>query len=89
MGMRGAYAGELATRRICPAMPGSRWINVESRAASTLGLPSRLITCPATCGKSGSFTSDEEIDVLTPQPGLYAALVHGFQTDQVAGGPGA
>jgi hypothetical protein len=40
-------------------------------------------------GKSGSFTSDEEIDVLTPEPGLYAALVHGFQTDEITGGPGA
>ena len=53
-----------------------------------------LYYCPtlSTCtevGKSGSFTSEEEIDVLTPQPGLYAALVHGFQTDNVAGGPGA
>jgi subtilisin family serine protease len=47
---------------------------------------------PTTCtqvGQSGSFTSDEEIDLLAPEPGLYAALVHGFETDQVAGGPGA
>jgi len=40
-------------------------------------------------GQSGSFTSEEEIDLMTPEPGLYAALVHGFQTDQSAGGPGA
>jgi hypothetical protein len=40
-------------------------------------------------GKSGSFTSEEEIDLILPEPGLYAALVHGFQTDQSAGGPGA
>ena len=26
---------------------------------------------------------------MAPEPGLYAALVHGFETDQVAGGPGA
>lgn len=40
-------------------------------------------------GESGSFTSAEEVDLITPQAGLYAALVHGFATDQVAGGPGA
>ena len=34
-------------------------------------------------------TSDEEIDIRQPQPGQYAVLVHGFETDQVAGGPGA
>jgi hypothetical protein len=40
-------------------------------------------------GQSGDFTSNEEIDVTTPTPGLYVAAVHGFETDQVAGGPGA
>jgi len=40
-------------------------------------------------GQSGSFTSNEEIDLTTPTPGLYVAAVHGFETDQVAGGPGA
>jgi hypothetical protein len=47
---------------------------------------------PTTCtqvGQSGSFTSAEEIDLVFPEPGLYAALVHGFETDQVVGGPGA
>jgi hypothetical protein len=39
--------------------------------------------------KSDGVTSDEEIDVRLPQPGPYAVLVHGFETDQVAGGPGA
>ena len=53
-----------------------------------------LYHCPtlATCtevGQSGGFTSEEEIDLITPEPGLYAALVHGFQTDQAAGGAGA
>ena len=53
-----------------------------------------LFRCPTptTCtqvGQSGSFTSAEEIDLISPSPGLYAALVHGFETDQVAGGPGA
>jgi subtilisin family serine protease len=47
---------------------------------------------PTTCtqvGQSGSLTSAEGIDLVTPEPGLYAALVHGFETDQVAGGLGA
>ncbi len=39
--------------------------------------------------ESGGFTSDEEINVLFPDPGTYVALVHGFETDQAAGGPGA
>ena len=47
-----------------------------------------LSTCTEV-GKSGGFTSEEEIDLITPEPGLYAALVHGFQTDQAAGGPGS
>jgi len=40
-------------------------------------------------GSSGGFTSNEKIDILNPAPGLYVAVVHGFETDQVAGGPGA
>ncbi len=39
--------------------------------------------------KSDGVTSDEEIDIALPQAGSYALLVHGFETDQVAGGPGA
>jgi hypothetical protein len=50
--------------------------------------------CPtlSTCtevGQSGSFTSEEEVDVILPAAGLYAALVHGFQTDEAADGAGA
>lgn len=53
-----------------------------------------LFYCPttSTCtqvGQSGGFTSNERIDLLFPAPGLYRVLVHGFQTDQVSGGPGA
>ncbi len=40
-------------------------------------------------GQSGAFTSNEKIDVATPTPGMYIVAVHGFETDQVAGGPGA
>jgi len=47
-----------------------------------------LSTC-AEVGRSGSFTSSEEIDVLQPAAGLYTVHVHGFQTDQTTGGAGA
>ena len=40
-------------------------------------------------GESGEDTSEEQFDVFRPAAGLYAVLVHGFETDQVAGGPGA
>jgi len=43
----------------------------------------------ARLAQSGGFTSDEKIDLTMPKPGLYVAVVHGFETDQVAGGPGA
>jgi hypothetical protein len=52
-----------------------------------------LFYCPndqcTQVAQSGGFTSDEQIDLTMPQPGKYVALVHGFQTDQIAGGPGA
>ena len=40
-------------------------------------------------GESGNPTSDEEFNVLLPTAGRYAILIHGFETDEVAGGPGA
>jgi hypothetical protein len=39
-------------------------------------------------GESGEATSREQFDVLLPAGGRYAVLVHGFDTDEVAGGPG-
>jgi len=39
--------------------------------------------------QSGAFTSEEEINLAFPTAGAYAALVHGFETDQLSGGPGA
>ncbi len=52
-----------------------------------------LFYCPndqcSQIAKSDGVTSDEEIDIPLPQAGPYALLVHGFETDQVAGGPGA
>ena len=46
----------------------------------------------ATCtkiGESGEPTSDERFDIDRPAAGLYAVLVHGFETDEIQGGPGA
>ncbi|MEJ2602915.1 MAG: S8 family serine peptidase [Gammaproteobacteria bacterium] len=40
-------------------------------------------------GESGSDTSAEEFSLVTPPAGRYAVLIHGFETDEVAGGPGA
>ena len=40
-------------------------------------------------GKSGGPTAQERVDLAFPAGGRYAALVHGFETDQVSGGPGA
>jgi subtilisin family serine protease len=40
-------------------------------------------------GESGEPTSREEFNVLLPGAGRYAVFVHGFDTDDVAGGPGA
>ncbi|MFQ6005556.1 MAG: S8 family serine peptidase, partial [Woeseia sp.] len=40
-------------------------------------------------GQSGEPTSREQFNVLLPGAGRYAVLIHGFATDNVAGGPGA
>ncbi len=40
-------------------------------------------------GESGEPTSEERFDVLRPAEGLYAVHVHGFETDEVQGGPGS
>lgn len=40
-------------------------------------------------GQSGNPTSQERFDMFQPPAGRYLILVHGFATDQVAGGPGA
>jgi subtilisin family serine protease len=53
-----------------------------------------LFYCPSSnqcsqLAKSDGVTSDEQIDIAAPLAGSYVLLVHGFETDQVAGGPGA
>ncbi len=40
-------------------------------------------------GVSGEPTSQERFDVFRPAAGRYAILIHGFETDNVSGGPGA
>jgi subtilisin family serine protease len=39
--------------------------------------------------ESGGPTAEEEVNVFLPAPGCYGALVHGFDTDEISGGPGA
>ena len=50
--------------------------------------------CPDTVnctkiGESGEPTSREQFNSILPGAGRYAVLIHGFDTDDVAGGPGA
>jgi subtilisin family serine protease len=40
-------------------------------------------------GESGEPTSQEEFDLFYPAGGRYAVLIHGFETDEISGGPGA
>ena len=40
-------------------------------------------------GESGSQTSQERYDLFQPPGGRYAVLIHGYETDEVSGGPGA
>ena len=40
-------------------------------------------------GQSGGATSEERVDILLPAEGNYAVFIHGFETDNVAGGPGS
>jgi subtilisin family serine protease len=40
-------------------------------------------------GESGEPTSAEQFNVFRPAAGLYTVFVHGFETDQISGGPGA
>ena len=46
------------------------------------------ITC-SRIGESGEDTSREQIDVQVPGAGTYLVFVHGFETDEVSGGPGS
>ena len=40
-------------------------------------------------GESGEFSSEEEFNLVLPGAGRYAVLIHGFETDNTVGGPGA
>ncbi len=39
--------------------------------------------------ESGGPTAEEQVNVFRPAAGCYGALVHGFETDEISGGPGA
>lgn len=40
-------------------------------------------------GESGEPTSEEEFNLFRPAAGVYGVYVHGFETDEVSGGPGS
>jgi subtilisin family serine protease len=40
-------------------------------------------------GESGEPTSEEQFNLYRPAPGVYGVYVHGFETDEISGGPGA
>ena len=77
--------------------PGEIFLRVSLFDALTDGaddLDLYLYYCPTldACvqmGQSGGFTSEEQVDLILPEAGFYTVLVHGFETDDVAGGPGA
>ena len=49
-------------------------------------------TTGASCtriGESGEPTSQERFDQYRPAEGFYAVMIHGFETDEIQGGPGA
>ena len=46
------------------------------------------VTC-SKIGQSGGATSEEQFDLILPGVGRYAVFVHGFETDNIAGGPGS
>jgi len=54
-----------------------------------LGLDCQFLDNYTKIGQSGGATAEEQIDVLLPGGGSYAVYVHAFETDNVAGGPGA
>ncbi len=40
-------------------------------------------------GESGGPTAEEEVNVVRPAGGIYSVAVHGFETDEISGGPGS
>lgn len=40
-------------------------------------------------GESGGPTSEEQFNLHRPAPGVYGVYIHGYETDEVSGGPGA
>jgi len=40
-------------------------------------------------GESGGPTSEEQFNLMRPAAGIYGVYIHGFETDEINGGPGA
>jgi hypothetical protein len=78
--------------------PGTAFMRVAlngTDAGSTDDIDLYLL-CPAqqcSDGRQGYASNrdgaDEVLDIIAPDPGVYTIDVHGYQTDDVTGGPGA
>ena len=88
-------AGVTATKLTVP--PSQLYLRISlfnefTDGADDLDLYLFYCPTPSQCvqvGQSAGLTSDEEIDMSVPQAGDYLVLVHGYETDDVTGGPGA
>jgi len=52
-------------------------------------LPCTLFESQGAGGEGVTFTADEEINIPYPVAGRYIVDIHGFETDEITGGPGA
>ena len=53
------------------------------------GDPNLSCTLFESQGEGVTFTADEEINIPYPVAGRYVVDIHGFETDEITGGPGA
>lgn len=85
------------TAHLIDVPPGQLFLRFSTFDALTDGnddLDMYVFYCPdgvncSKIGESGGATSEEQVDVLLPGQGTYAVMIHGFETDNVAGGPGS
>ncbi len=92
--------GNGVTRHLVPVPAGQLYLRIALFDALTDGdddldiyiyycsAESGGVNCPK-IGQSGNPTSQERFDLFRPPAGTYVIYVHGFETDEVAGGPGA
>jgi subtilisin family serine protease len=99
-GQRTAYLPSSVTRLIFTVQPGTTLLRIALFDTDTDGHGTDdldlYLYCPSgQCTRADSVlastnpTSNEAIDVVYPEAGDYVIDVHGFATDEVAGGSGA